>query len=51
MSFAIILWGNSSHSIAMFKMEKKVIRIMMGCKNKGSCGNLLIKLKVLPFKS
>jgi len=40
MSYGIIVWGNSSHSSIIFKIEIKVIRIMEGCGNRVSCRNL-----------
>ena len=40
MSYGIIFWGNSSHSSTVFSMQKKAIRIMEGCGNRVSCGNL-----------
>jgi hypothetical protein len=33
-SFGIMFWGNSSHSSTIFKMQKRVIRIMIGCSNR-----------------
>jgi len=37
-------WGNSSHSIKVFRMQKYIIHIMMGCKKRESCRNLFRKL-------
>jgi len=37
MSYGIIFWGNSSHSSIIFKMQKRVIRTMMGCGYRESC--------------
>jgi hypothetical protein len=51
MSYGIILWGNSSYSSAMFKMQKRVIRIMMGCGYRESCRELFKELKILPLSS
>jgi len=30
MSYGIMFWGNSPHSPVIFKMQKRVIRILMG---------------------
>jgi hypothetical protein len=50
MAYGIILWGNSSHSTQVFRMQKKkAIRIIMGCGNTESCRNLLKELNILPL--
>jgi len=51
MSYGIIFWGNSSHSSTIFKIQKKAIRIMEGCRNRVSCRNLFKKLQILSFTS
>jgi hypothetical protein len=51
MSFEIIFWGNSYDSIKIFKMQKRVIRIIMGHGNRDCCRNLFKELKILPFIS
>jgi len=51
MSYGIIFWGNSSHSSIIFRIQKKAIRIMEGCRNRVSCRNLFTKLHILPFTS
>ena len=33
MSYGIIFWGNSWHSSIIFRLQKKIIRIMEGCGN------------------
>jgi hypothetical protein len=50
-TYGIIFWGNSSHSIQVFRMQKKAIRIIMGCGNRESCRNLFKELKLLPLMS
>ena len=37
MSCGIIFWGNSPHSSIIFRLQKKLIRIMEGCGNRVSC--------------
>jgi len=44
MTHGIIFRGNSSHSIQVFRMQKKAIRIIMGRGNRESCRNLLLLL-------
>ena len=51
MSYRIILWGNSCHSLHIFRIQKRVIRIIRGCGNRECCRILFKKLKVLPLMS
>ena len=51
MSYAIIFGGKSSHSSIIFRIQKKVIRIMEGCGNRVLCRNLFKKLQILPLTS
>jgi len=51
MTYGIIFWGNSSHSIQVLRMQKKAIRIIIGCGNRESCTNLLKELNILPLMS
>jgi len=51
MSYGIIFWGQSTNSIQVFRLQKKILRIMMGCKNRDSCTKLFISLKILPLPS
>jgi hypothetical protein len=37
MNYGIIFWGNSCHSIQIIHMQKRVIKIIMGCGNRESC--------------
>jgi hypothetical protein len=43
MSYGIMFWGNSPHSPVIFKMQKRVIRILMGIGYR----ELLKELKIL----
>ena len=47
MSYGIIFWGNSWHSSIIFRLQKKVIRIMGGCRNRVSCRSLFTKFQIL----
>ena len=51
MSYGIIVWGNSSHSSIIFRIQKKAIRVMEGCGNKVLYRNLFKKLQILPLTS
>jgi hypothetical protein len=51
MNYSLIFWGNSSYNCKLFRMQRKAIRIIMGCKIRGSSCNLFKKLRILPLKS
>jgi hypothetical protein len=51
MSYGIMFWGNSSHSSVIFKMQKRVIRIIMGYGYRVSCRELFKELKILTLSS
>jgi len=51
MRYGIIFWGNSYHSIKIFRMQKRVIRIIVSCGYRDFCRNLFKKLKILPSMS
>jgi hypothetical protein len=40
MTYGIIFWGNSSHSGNIFKLQKRIIRIIMGARPRDSCREL-----------
>jgi hypothetical protein len=47
LSYGIIFCGNSAYSSNIFKIQKRIIRIIM----RGSCRQLFRNLKILPLKS
>jgi len=49
LSFHIL--GNSSYSCKIFWIQKRVIRIIMGCSSRDPCQNLFKKLNILLCKS
>ena len=51
MSYGIRFCGHSTSSIRIFRLKKRIIRIMMGCRNRESCRKMFIKLKILPLPS
>jgi len=51
MTHRITFWGNSYHSIQVFKMQKKAITIIMGHLNRESYRNLFKELNILPLMS
>jgi hypothetical protein len=50
-SYALPFWGNSPHAKKNFKMQKRIVRIMMGCNNRVSCRNFFRGLGILPLIS
>ena len=51
MTCGLLLWGNFPDSIKIFRLQKKIIRIMTGCRSTDSCKKLLINLETLPLPS
>jgi len=50
-SYGIIFWGISTHSKIIFKIQKRITRIVMNSCNKDSCRDLFKKLYILPLQS
>jgi len=50
--YGIIFWGNASNSCKVFKLRKRVIRIVSGADPRTSCKVLFRKLEILlvPFQ-
>jgi len=51
MSYGIIFWGNSHHSINIFKIKKRIIRIMTNSNRRDTCCPLFNQLRILPLPS
>jgi len=51
LSYGIIFWGNSAYSCNIFKIQKRIIRIIMNARNRYSCRQLFKYLKILRLKS
>jgi hypothetical protein len=51
LSYGIIFWGHSAYSSDIFKIQKRIIRIIMNARKRDSCHQLLKNLKILPLKS
>jgi len=49
--YGIIFWGTSTHSKIIFKIKKRIIRIIKNSDNKDSCRDLFKKLYILPLQS
>jgi hypothetical protein len=51
MIYGIIFWGNSSYGINIFRLQKKVIRIITNSRNRDSCRDLFKTPKILPLQT
>jgi len=49
LQYGIIFWGNSTHAHQVFKLQKRVIRVMSGVGPRSSCRSLFRKLNILPI--
>jgi hypothetical protein len=50
-TYGLLFWGNSPDSIKNFRLQKKIIRIMAGCRFRDSCRKLFINLEILSLPS
>ena len=50
-TYGIVLWRSSPYSSNIFKLQKRVIRIIMKVHNRVSCRELFKKLNILPLRS
>jgi len=48
MTYGLLFWGHFSDSIKIFKLQKKIIRIMISCRSSVSCWKLFFNLEILP---
>ncbi len=48
MTYGLLFWAHTSDSIKIFRLQKKIIRIMMGCRSSDS---LFFNLEILPLPS
>jgi hypothetical protein len=51
MSYGIIIYGSSTHSNIIFKIQKRLLRIIMKARNNDSCHLLFRLLNILPLYS
>jgi hypothetical protein len=51
MTYEIIIWGNSTHRIHVFRLQKRVIRIIIDSRPSDSCRQLFTKPGILPLMS
>jgi hypothetical protein len=51
MTYELVFRGNSYHSNTVFKLQKRIIRIMVGIRDRESCREYFRKLKTYPLQS
>ena len=51
MSYGIIFWGHATNAIKVFKLQKRILRIMTGCSMRDSCKKLFVEQKILTLPS
>jgi hypothetical protein len=51
MTYGLLFWDHSPDGVKIFRLQKKIIRIMLGSRSGGSCRKLFMKLKILPLPS
>jgi hypothetical protein len=49
--YGLIFWGNTYHSVSIFRLQKRAIRIIVGTGYKDSCRKIFSSLKILPLPS
>jgi hypothetical protein len=50
-TYEIILWGNSLYSIKIFRMQKRIIRIITNSTKRASCHISFKELNILPLQA
>jgi hypothetical protein len=51
LTYELVFWNNSYHSNRVFKLKKRIIRIMVGIRDSESYREYFRKLKILPLQS
>lgn len=51
MIYGIEIWGSSNHTIKIFRLQKKAMRILGNAKPNATCKPLFANLNILPFYS
>jgi hypothetical protein len=51
LTYRIIFWGNTPHSNVIFRMQKRIVRIMVRIRYRDSCREYFKRLKILPLQS
>jgi hypothetical protein len=51
MTYGLLFWENSPDNTTIFRLQKRIIRIMMGRRPRDLCRELFFKLEILPLPS
>jgi hypothetical protein len=51
MTYGLIFWRNSHYSDITFRLQKRIIRIIVGIRGRDSCREHFKKLQILPLQS
>jgi hypothetical protein len=51
MTYGLVFWDKPYHSNTVLKLQKRIIRIMVGIRDRESCREYFRKLKILPLQS
>jgi hypothetical protein len=51
MTYGLMFWGNSSDAERVFKLQKRVVRLIKGCGYKDSCRQQFREMNILPLRS
>jgi hypothetical protein len=50
-TYGLIFWGTSAYSQVIFKIQKRIVRVIMNSNSKDSCCDLFKKLCILPLNA
>jgi hypothetical protein len=51
MPYGLIFWGNRTHSMSVFELQNRAVRIMVGAGSRDSCRKIFKLLKILTLTS
>jgi hypothetical protein len=51
LNYGIIFWGNSSYGVKVFRIQKRIIRVMTNSARRASCCGSFRKLGILPLQA
>ena len=51
LGYAVVLWGNSHHSLKTFRLQKKIVRILVNVNFRERCQPIFIEQGIMPLPS